>query len=97
MSQAARNWREDLKIFRERMGGLSEQKKAMTKEQRDAIKAIQEALKSGPRTVPEIAADTKLPAHKVFWYVVALKKYGKIAEAGQAGEYYRYAWKELSA
>lgn len=97
MSETARNWREDLKIFRERMGGLTESKKAKTKEQRDVTKAIQEALKGGPRTVPEIAAQTGLPSHKVLWYVMALKKYGKIAEAGQAGDYYRYAWKEVSA
>jgi predicted Rossmann fold nucleotide-binding protein DprA/Smf involved in DNA uptake len=79
------------------MGGLTDQKKAMTKEQRDLTKAIQQALKDGPRTAPEIAAQTGIPSHKVFWYVIALKKYGKIGEAGRAGDYYRYAWKEVSA
>ncbi|MGQ9632800.1 MAG: winged helix-turn-helix domain-containing protein [Bryobacteraceae bacterium] len=97
MSESVRNWREDLKVFRERMGGLTEQKKAMTKEQRDITKAIQEALKGGPRTVPEIAAHTGIPSHKVLWYVIAFKKYGEVAEVGQSGDYYQYAWKEASS
>ncbi len=97
MGEAKRDWREDLKVFRDRMGGLTEAKKALAKDQRDTIKAIQEALKTGPRTVPEIAAATKMPSPKVLWYVIALKRYGKIAEAGQAGDYYYYEWKGASA
>jgi predicted transcriptional regulator len=97
MAESKRNWREDLKVFRERMGGLTESKKAMAKDQRDTQKAIQETLKAGPRTVPEIAAETKIPSHKVLWYVMAMKRYGKVAEAGQAGDYFRYGWKEASS
>ena len=96
MSETARNWREDLKVFRERMGGLTEQKKAMAKDQRDTMKAIQEALKGGPQTVPEISGRTGIPSHKVLWYIMAMKKYGKVAEAGEAGDYYRYERKEAS-
>jgi hypothetical protein len=97
MADAKRNWREDLKVFRERLGGLSEEKKARTKDNRQTVKAIQEALKGGPRTVPEISAATKIPSHKVLWYVMAMKKYGKVAEAGPAGDYYRYELKEASS
>lgn len=97
MSEAKRNWREDVKVFRERMGGLSEEKKAMVKDQRDTTKAIQGALKGGPRTVPEISAETKIPSQKVLWYVMAMKRYGKVAEAGQAGDYFRYELKEASS
>lgn len=97
MSDAQRNWREDVKVFRERMGGLSEQKKAMAKDQRDTMKAIQEALKGGPKTVPEISGRTSIPSQKVLWYIMAMKKYGKVAEAGQAGDYYRYELKEASS
>ncbi len=96
MGDANRNWREDLKVFRERMGGLTEAKKAMTKDQRDTTKAILDSLKGGPRTVPEIAAETRIPSEKVFWYVMALKRYGKVAEAGLAGDYYRYEQKEAA-
>ena len=97
MSEAKRNWREDVKVFRERMGGLTEEKKAMAKDQRDTMKAIQGALKNGPRTVPEISAETKIPSQKVLWYVMAMKRFGKVAEAGQAGDYFRYGLKEASS
>ncbi len=97
MSEATRNWQQDLKIFRERMGGLSEQKKAMIKEQRDTTRALEKALKAGPRTVPQLAAETGLPAPKVLWYLMALRKYGKVAEAGRSGDYYLYQWKEASS
>ena len=97
MSEEKRNWREDLKVFRERMGGLSEVKKARTKEQRDATKAIQDALKDGPRTVPEISSLTKIPSQKVLWYVMAMKRYNKVAEADRTDDYYRYQWKEASS
>ncbi len=96
MGEAKRDWREDLKVFRERMGGLTEAKKAMTKDQRDTTKAILDALKAGPRTVPELSGDTKIPSEKVLWYVMALKRYGKVAEAGLAGDYYRYERKEAA-
>jgi predicted transcriptional regulator len=94
MSETKRNWRNDLKILRERMGGVSEQKKAWSKQQRAEVKVISEALQQGPRTVPEIAARVKLPGPTVLWYVMALKRYGKVAESGRAGDYYQYEWKE---
>jgi len=97
MADAKRNWREDLKVLRERLGGVSEEKKARTKDQRETVKAIQGALKGGPRTVPEISAETKIPGQKVLWYLMAMKKYGKVAEAGLAGDYYRYELKEASS
>jgi predicted Rossmann fold nucleotide-binding protein DprA/Smf involved in DNA uptake len=97
MGEATRNWQHDLKIFRERMGGLTEQKKTMAKEQRDATRALEKALKAGPRTVPQLAAETGIPAAKVFWFLMALRKYGKVAEAGRIGDYYLYRWKEVSS
>jgi hypothetical protein len=97
MADAKRNWREDLKVLRERMGGVSDEKKARTKDNRETVKAIQGALKGGPRTVPEISAETKIPGRKVLWYLMAMKKYGKVAEAGLAGDCYRYELKEASS
>jgi predicted Rossmann fold nucleotide-binding protein DprA/Smf involved in DNA uptake len=94
MGEAKQDWREGLKAFRERLGGLTEAKKAMAKDQRDTTKAILDALKNGPRTVPELSETTRIPSQKVLWYVMALKRYGKIAEAGLAGDYYRYERKE---
>ncbi len=97
MADAKRNWKEDVKVFRERMGGLTEERKAMAKDQRDTLKAIQAALKDGPKTVPEIAGVTRIPSQKVLWYVMAMRRYGKVSEAGQAGDYFRYQMKEAAS
>ena len=37
-------WREALRVFRERMGGLTEAKKSYLKTDRDTRKAVREAL-----------------------------------------------------
>ncbi len=97
MGDAKRNWREDLKVLRERLGGVSDEKKARTKETREILKAIQTALKAGPCTVPEIATATKIPSQKILWYLMAMKKYGGVVEAGVAGHYCRYELKEASS
>jgi len=87
-------WREALRIFRERMGGLTETKKAYLKADRDTRKALRQALKYGPKTIPELTQQLNLPGEKVTWYVMALRRYGEIVESGQAGDYFRYALKE---
>ena len=87
-------WREALRVFRERMGGLTDAKKSYLKSDREARKALREALRFGPKTIPELTQQLNLPGEKVTWYVMALKRYGEIVEAGQAGDYFRYALKE---
>ena len=87
-------WRDALRMFRERMGGLTDAKKAYLKSDRDTRKALREALKSGPKTVPELSRQLDLPSEKAMWYVMALKRYGEVVEAGRAGDYLRYALKE---
>ena len=95
MSDTSRSeWRDALRLFRERMGGLTEAKKAYLKSDRDTRKAVREALKSGPKTVPELARQLDLPSENVTWYVMALRRYGEVVEAGRAGDYLRYALKE---
>lgn len=94
MSISTRDWRADLKVFRERMGGVSEEKKAWAKQQRQTIKAISDALKDGPKTIPQIAAAAQLKGPDALWHVMALKRYGKIAEVGQSGDYYLYQIRE---
>jgi hypothetical protein len=97
MGERTINWREDLKVFRERMGGVTEAKKAWSKVQKEDLKAIRTAMKAGPQTIPELAAAAKLPGDRVLWYVLAMKRYGQAAEAGRAGDYYRYQLKETQA
>lgn len=60
------------------------------KRQRKEIQAILSFLGTSPATVPEIAAATGMPSAEVLWYVAALKKYGRIAEAEKEEGYYRY-------
>lgn len=93
MNEVTRNWREELKVFRERMGGVTQERKDWQKEQRDYVKAISAALKDGPHTIPEIAQASNLPSEKIVWHLMAMKKYGRIAEAGRQGDYFRYALK----
>ena len=87
-------WRDALRIFRERMGGLTDAKKAYLKADRDTRKALREALKAGPKTIPDLSRQLDLPSEKAMWYVMALKRYGEVVEAGRAGDYQRYALKE---
>jgi len=51
---------------------------------------LRQALQASPRTVPELAAATGLPAPAVLWHVVALKKYGLVTETGLSDGYYQY-------
>lgn len=51
------------------------------KRQRRETQAILAFLGKAPATVPEFAAATGMPSAEVLWYVAALKKYGRVAEA----------------
>lgn len=93
MIETKRNWREDLKLFRERMGGMTQKRKEWQKEQRDYAKAIGSALERGAQTIPEIARASGLPSEKIMWHLMAMRKYGRICDAGRDGDYIRYAWK----
>ena len=76
------------------MGGLTDANKSYLKADREARKALREALRLGPKTIPELTQQLNLPGEKVTWYVMALRRYGEIVEAGRAGDYFRYALKE---
>ncbi len=95
MTERQIHWQQDLKIFRERMGGVSEAKKEWARRQKETVKAIRAALQKGPMTVPLLAAETGLPAKDVLWYVLALKRYGQVVEAGHQGDYLQYRLKEI--
>ena len=53
---------------------------------------ILEALREGPRTVPEIAAAIGSPTHEVVFWVMGMRKYGYLAEVRGATDegYFRY-------
>jgi len=80
-----------LATMRERMGGISEQKKQHAKQLRAARKAIVQMLTEKPATVPEIAAALNMPSDEALWHLTGMRKYGQVVEAGEAGEYFLYA------
>ncbi len=55
-------------------------------------KSILEALKEGPRTVPEVAEITGLPTPRVHWYLMTLRRYGEVVagEQDDMDEYFTY-------
>jgi predicted transcriptional regulator len=58
--------------------------------------AILNAMKDGPKTIPEISRLTGLPTPMVTWWLMTLRKYGAVVEVGEVGEdfYYKYKLKE---
>jgi predicted transcriptional regulator len=79
-----------LKLLREEHKDTVERTQALLKEQQATRKQIKNAMKPGPKTIPEIATETALPADKVLWYITAMKKYGLVNEVGMSGEYFQY-------
>jgi predicted Rossmann fold nucleotide-binding protein DprA/Smf involved in DNA uptake len=69
------------------------QAQELLKEQQAVRKKLQGALRNGPRSVPQLAEATAIPAHQVLWYVATMKKYGLVEEAGldDDEEYYLYS------
>lgn len=82
--------RDALKALREerkqRMPALQER----LKEQNQTEKALVALLAEGPRTVPELAEASGLPTQTVFWHLMAMRKYGRVADAELDGDYVRY-------
>jgi hypothetical protein len=79
-----------LKELRERHQATVEQTRALLKDQQAIRRQICQQLRDGAKSVPEVSAATELPAHEVLWHITAMKKYDRVAEAGQCGEYYLY-------
>jgi predicted transcriptional regulator len=80
-----------LKALRDQHQDTVERTRALLKTQQAVRRQICRQLRSGPKIVPEIAAETGLPSHDVLWHITAMKKYDLVVEVGQCGEYYQYA------
>ena len=78
-------------MLRERLGGVPKTVLERSREQARTRRTISEALKTGPKTVPEIHAATGIPADTILWYLMALKKYGQVVEGEQRDSYYEYS------
>ena len=85
-----------IEILRERRGGVPPELVEHNRRQAANRRRIVDALKVASKTVPEIAKETGLPPHEVFWHLMAMKKYGKLVEGQQRDDYFEYALAEAS-
>ena len=58
-------------------------------------KAIKDALKDEPKTIPQIAAAINMPLHETTYYLMAMQKFGDIMvdSLDDMDEYYFYKLK----
>lgn len=73
----------------ERSNAIKRARKLL-QEQRRIVSAIERALESGPKTVPEISELTSIPTREVLWWIASLKKYGFVAEEEKRESYFAY-------
>jgi predicted Rossmann fold nucleotide-binding protein DprA/Smf involved in DNA uptake len=88
--QDAKDRIELLKRLREERKDTVEKAQAYLKDQQAFRKKLREAMKGGPKTIPEIAQASQLPSDQVLWHVMAMKKYDLVREVGMSAEYYQY-------
>ena len=86
-----------IQILRERRGGIPRDILAKSGEQKRLLKRLKLALADGPRTVPEVAAETGVDSGEVLWHLMALRKYGELVEGDEREGYFEYALKEEEA
>ncbi len=92
MAEEKEKKKKELTVKMLRDKGVKPRKEAIerSKEQRKIIKQITECLKSGPKTIPEIASELNMPTGVVTWYVMTLWKYGQIVAGEEVDGYYKY-------
>jgi hypothetical protein len=82
-----------IEILRDRQGGMSKDLKEYFNEQQRIFKAMRAALKAGPKTVPQLAAECKLDPPKAMWHLMALRRHGEILEGAEEHGYLVYRLK----
>jgi hypothetical protein len=95
-NQDAVKEKKPIAVLRERRGGVPRELVERNRRQAADRRRIVGALRSGPQTVPEIAKQTNLPPHEALWHLMSMKKYGKLVEGQQQGDYFEYALAEES-
>lgn len=84
------NRAEYLRKLRDAHSVTVERTQALVRQQKQLHNAICKCIREEARTVPEIAAQVGKPSNEVLWYLVAMKKYGIVAETGMCGDYPMY-------
>ena len=88
--EIAKTRMEILKRLREERKVTVEKTQAYLKEQQAFRKQLRQAMKGGPKTIPEIAEAAQLPSSQVLWHVMSMKKYDLVREVGMDAEYFQY-------
>ncbi len=79
-----------LKELREKHEASVEETRELLKSQQTVRRTIQKAIADEPKTIPQTAEETGLPATDVLWHLMAMKKYGLVVESDMQGDYYTY-------
>ncbi len=77
-------------IIRERRGPIPDELRERVREHNRIQRAIANTLAQGPKTPPEIAEAIGVPTDQAFWHLIAMRRYGKVAEGEQSGDYFQY-------
>jgi len=85
---------EQLKILRERRGPTPKERLDQTKAMNKAQQAVLKAIATEAKTVPEIAAETGISTREVFWWITALRKYGRVQDEEKRGDFVAYIVKK---
>ena len=86
-------YKDALKRFKERTGGPSNDLKEHHKKMSKLIREVEDAIKDGKSTVPEIADAIDRPTKDVFFAVNALRRWGNIEITNKRGEFPTYGIK----
>jgi hypothetical protein len=81
-------------ILREKRGGVSESLKEYVKNQNRIKRLLHAALKTGPMTIPQLAAHCQLEPSVLLWHLMAMRRYGEVVEGQEQDGYYLYLLKE---
>lgn len=79
-----------LKQLREKYEASVEETRELLKSQQNVRREIQKVIAEEPKTVPQTAEETGLPATDVLWHLMAMKKYGLVVEGDMQGDYFTY-------
>ena len=80
-----------LTMLRGSLGGVSDEKRQAKRHLLEARRGILKLLEAQPATVPQIAKSLHMPTDEVLWHITGMRKYGKVVEAGEEGDYLLYA------
>jgi predicted transcriptional regulator len=82
-----------IEILRDRQGGMSKELKEYFNTQQKMRKALKGALQGGPKTVPQVAAETGIESSAVLWHLMAMRRYGEVTDGPEHDGYVLYRLK----